>query len=97
MSNDDVLKRLRGSLKQLKSTVKQLENFKKIQEKMADDIINKLPEDKRGQYNKLLNDAKNGKCDISNFISFMGDIKDADKEELKKTAEETIDKIDKKE
>lgn len=72
-------------LKQLKTSLKALDTAKKAQYKMVGDLIGKLPDDKKKQANDLIKKARKGTVDMSELMAFAIDIRKADQEDLKKS------------
>ena len=80
-------------LKQLQSSIKELHKARKIMDKIVDENIAKLPEDKRKQATDLLNKARKGKhINMSEMMAFTSGIRDIDKDEIKKSVKRANDK-----
>lgn len=77
MSNAEMLKQLRTSLKAL-------DQAEKVQDKILNDLITKLPDDKRKLANDLISKARKGNVDISEMMAFTSGIRDIDKKDIKK-------------
>lgn len=89
MSNSDMLKTLRTSLKSL-------EEAKKIQDNLVNELIEHLPDDKKKEAVALINKARKGKVDASQMMNFAKGVRDINKEEFEKKVKEAIDNINKK-
>ena len=62
-------------------------------DKIVDENIAKLPEDKRKQATDLVNKARKGKhINISEMMAFTSGIRDIDKDEIKKSEPTLFDK-----
>ena len=78
MSNAEMLKQLRTSLKAL-------DQAEKVQDKILNDLITKLPDDKRKLANDLISRARKGNVDMSEMMAFTSGIRDIDKKDIKKS------------
>ena len=81
---------IENMLTQLQNSLKELEKTKKIHEQVMNNMINKLPTDKKRSALSLLIKAKKGKVSINEILNFTGKISDKDKKDM----EENIKKAD---
>ena len=80
-------------LKQLHSSIKELHKVRKIMDKVVDENIAQLPEDKRKQAINLLNKARKGKhINLSEMMAFTKGVRSIDKEEIKKSVKRANNK-----
>ena len=80
-------------LKQLYSSMKELHKARKIMDKVVDENIAQLPEEKRKQAINLIKKARQGKhIDLSEMMAFTKGIRSIDKDEIKKSVKRANDK-----
>lgn len=73
-------------LKQLHLSIKQLHKSEKIMNKVVDENISKLPDDKKKQALNLINKSRQGKhIDLSEMLAFTSGIRDIDKKNIEKS------------
>lgn len=82
------------ALEQLGTGLKELDKAKKILSQVTSDLVSELPKDKRVEASNLINKARNGKAGMSEFMTFVKNIKKDDKEGLKKSFEEVVKKYE---
>ena len=74
-------------LKQLRVGLKGLDTAQKALGQITNQLIDKLPEDKRKEANALISKAKKGEVDVGELMNFAGSIREVDKEDLKKNVQ----------
>lgn len=67
---------------QLKTSLVELDKAKKIQGQLLNQMINKLPGEKKRAALTLLNKAKKGRVSMDEILDFTGEISDKDKKEM---------------
>ncbi len=73
-------------LKQLKSSMKELHKARKIMDRIVDENIAQLPDDKKKQANDLLNKARKGQyINLDEMMAFTKGVRSVDKDEIKKS------------
>lgn len=87
--NAEMLKRLEVGLQQLKIA-------RDMQEDMTNELIGKLPDDKKTEAINLLIKAKKGTLDLSELKNFASNLDDTKKKEFDKAAEDAFERIKKK-
>ncbi len=68
----------------LKQSLKEMDNIMAMQKDVTDDLIKKLPKDKRKEARNLMNGAKSGKLSIADIMKFTGKVSEKDEKDLKK-------------
>ena len=81
-------------LEQLSSGLKEMDKANKILDQVTSELVSELPEHKRAEASSLLSRAKKGKIDISELMTFAKDIKQEEKEGMKKSAEKVVSKAE---
>ena len=89
MINESMLRQLRAGLKSLKVA-------EAAQNQMVDQMIEALPEDKKKEAIRLINQAKKGKVDVGEMMNFASDVRDLDKKKFQETVEKAVEKIEQK-
>jgi len=64
---------IREQIKLLAKSVSEIKNIMKLQDTLFKNSLNKLPENQRKKYSKMMVDAKNGKLGIADIQKIIND------------------------